>query len=58
MILSKCILSLVPAGPGEEAGENRLLSLLLVKHLLKLGGLSVIFSSPAVSSISLNDCCL
>lgn len=60
MILWQCILLLVPAGPGGEAGENRLLSLLLIKHLLKLvlGGISVSFSSRAVTSISLNDCCL
>lgn len=53
MILWQCILLLVPAGPGGEAGENRLLSLSLIKHLLKLvlGGISVSFSSRAVTSI-------
>lgn len=51
-ILCQCILLLVPAGPGGEAGKNRLLSLLLRKHLLELvlGGISVFFSS-AVASI-------
>lgn len=60
MILWQCILLLVSAGPEGEAGENRLLSLLVIKHLLKfvLGEISVFFSSPAVTSISLNDCCL
>lgn len=60
IILRQCILLLVPAGPGGEAGENRLLSLLLIKHLLKfvLGGISVFCSSPAVASVSLNDCCI
>lgn len=60
IILWQCILSLVPAGHGGEAGENRLLSLLLIEHLLELvvGGISVYFSSPAVASVSLNGCCI